>query len=305
MPAELPSINAKPMPIAPMPFGYRCHRYPALAEARVPVLECGSRKKGVPAMSHLALVPTAAAPPGVPRPPRVAPEPVFQMSVAHDLRNLLATIGLHLETLQRLSGPSGAKAADAAHALLARSATLCNNALEGAGVSGGHARRRGVDLLQIAREVADLLRPCAPKGFGFDIGRDGTGSVLADPDDVFRILINLMNNAVAVANRKPNTLTTIAVEVSSDGPILTIRIRDDGPGLPACVRGGLFTREPRRAKPSRHGHGLAIARELAERNGGTLALMPSAKGASFALVLPALLSVLPHDRPLGRRAMSL
>jgi hypothetical protein len=38
--------------------------------------------------------------------------------VAHDLRNLLATVGLHLETLQRLSGPSGAKAANAAHALL-------------------------------------------------------------------------------------------------------------------------------------------------------------------------------------------
>ena len=32
----------------------------------------------------------------------------------HDLRNLLTTIGLHLETLQRLSGPTGAKAADAA-----------------------------------------------------------------------------------------------------------------------------------------------------------------------------------------------
>ena len=36
--------------------------------------------------------------------------------VAHDLRNLLATVGLHVETLQRLSGPSGVKAADAAHA---------------------------------------------------------------------------------------------------------------------------------------------------------------------------------------------
>jgi len=45
--------------------------------------------------------------------------------MAHDLRNLLATVALHLETLQRLSGPSGAKAADAAHALLTRGATLC------------------------------------------------------------------------------------------------------------------------------------------------------------------------------------
>jgi len=255
-------------------------------------------------MSHLALVPTASLP-GSPRPPHVAPDPVMQMSVAHDLRNLLATIGLHLETLQRLSGPSGAKAADAAHALLARSATLCNNALEAAGTSGAPARRRGVDLLQVAREVADLLRPGAPKGLRFDIDRSGTGSVLADPDDVFRILINLMNNAVAVANRKPGALTTIAVEVSTEGANVTIRIRDDGPGLPACVRAGLFARGSRQSKPARHGHGLVIARELAERNGGTLALMTSPKGTSFALTLPALLSLLPQDRPLGRRAMSL
>src|SRR5215831_19007164 len=287
-----------------MPSGYRCHTDPALAGAPVPVLECGSRNKGVPAMSHLALVPTASLR-GSPRLPRVALDPVIQVSVAHDLRNLLATIGLHLETLRRLSGPSGAKAADAAHALLARGATLCNNALEGAGASGAHARRRSVDLLQIAREVADLLRPCAPKDLRFDIARSGTGSVLADPDDVLRILINLMNNAVAVANRKPSALTTITIELSTEGPNVTIRIRDNGPGLPACVRAGLFARGSRRSKPPRHGHGLVIARELAERNGGTLALIPSAKGASFALTLPALLSLLPQDRSLGRRAMSL
>jgi hypothetical protein len=33
--------------------------------------------------------------------------------------------------------------------------------------------------------------------------------------------------------------------------------------------------------------------------------MTSPKGTSFALTLPALLSLLPQDRPLGRRAMSL
>jgi signal transduction histidine kinase len=253
---------------------------------------------------HLALVSTASRR-GCPPPPPAANDPLIQVSVAHDLRNLLATIGLHLETLQRLSGPSGAKAADAAHALLARGATLCNNALERVGAAGTQARRRGVDLAQVAREVADLLRPCAPKGFGFDIAREGSGNVLADPDDLFRILFNLMHNAVAIANRRPNALTTIAIEVSTEGGSGTIRVSDNGPGLPVCVRAGLFAREQRRAKSSGHGHGLVIARELAERNGGTLALMPSAKGASFALVFPALLSVLPQDRSLGRRAMSL
>ena len=78
-------------------------------------------------------------------------------SMAHDLRNLLATVGLHLETLQRLSGPSGAKSADAAHALLTRGATLCNSVLDRGAKADSHARRKGVDPIQVARQVADLL----------------------------------------------------------------------------------------------------------------------------------------------------
>ena len=86
-------------------------------------------------------------------------------SFAHDLRNLLSTVGLHLESLQRLSGPSGAKAADAAHALLSRGSSLCNGILDRMMSVDGRARRKGVDLMQIARQIADLLAPTAPAGF--------------------------------------------------------------------------------------------------------------------------------------------
>jgi signal transduction histidine kinase len=57
---------------------------------------------------------------------------------------------------------------------------------------------------------------------------------------------------------------------------------------------------------SSHGYGLAIAREFAERNGGTLVLVPSTKGTTFALQLPAFLSVLAQDgtRNLRSRAMA-
>ena len=62
----------------------------------------------------------------------------------------------------------------------------------------------------------------------------------------------------------------------------------------------------RRLQAHGHGYGLAIARELAERNGGTLVLVPSTKGTTFALQLPAFLSVLTQDgtRSFGSRAMA-
>jgi signal transduction histidine kinase len=226
--------------------------------------------------------------------------------VVHDLRNLLATVGLHLETLQRLSGPSGTKAADAAQALLTRGAALCNKALDCTANTDNRARRRGVDLIQVARHVADLLLASAPKNFSLDISPDASVSVFADPDELFRILFNLVSNAVAVANRKAGSLTSLALHVSREDSIVTVRLADDGPGLPPAVRRELFGAPCRRSTAPRHGYGLAIARELAERNGGTLTLVSRGKGATFTLKLPAFLSVVVPETPrwMGRRALA-
>ena len=254
------------------------------------------RSIGDQAMSQLTIVSTAPATGGLPG-----------TQTAHDLRNLLATVALHLETLQRLSGPSGMKAADAAHALLTRGAAICNNALDRSANPDGRPRRRGVDLVAIARQVADLLGPAAPAGFTFDIAQNAAASALADPDEVFRILFNLMSNAVAVAKHKAGKLRTVTIDIGSEASMMTIRVADDGPGLPAGVRAGLFALRLRRSSATRHGYGLAIARELAERNGGTLTLAPAAKGAAFVLTLPALRLVPTSAGPgfLGRRAMAL
>ncbi len=221
-----------------MPGGYRSHAPRALAPQMAGVQEwcCrGFTPTGFAAMSHLTVVsanPVMGYPPGA--------------QAAHDLRNLLATIGLHLETLQRLSGPAGAKAADAAHALLSRCSALCNGALERAAHGDVRARRKGVDVSTIVRQVADLLAPSAPAGFSFDIAPEGTVSVLADSDEVFRILFNLMGNAVAVANRRPGRLKSVAVRARSEGATVTLQVSDDGPGLPAAVRASLFGARARR-----------------------------------------------------------
>jgi signal transduction histidine kinase len=236
-------------------------------------------------MAHLALVASSSA-----YPPRA--------QVAHDLRNLLTSIGLHLETLQRLSGPSGAKAAHAAYALLTRGAALCNGILDGDSSAENGVRRRGVDLVQAARQVADLLAPSAPRGFSFDIDQHCAGCVLADPNDVFRILFNLMSNAVNVASRKANAMTSVRIRVSTEGIVVTAHVSDDGPGLPTCVKSRLFRTKKKQSNTAPHGYGLAIARELAERNGGTVTLAPSARGAHFELKLASLVSVLPPTRPL-------
>ena len=189
-------------------------------------------------------------------------------SMAHDLRNLLATVGLHLETLQRLSGPSGAKSADAAHALLDAWCHPLQFRPGPRAKADSHARRKGVDPIQVARQVADLLAPTAPEDFAFDIEQGAAACVLADPDGTrFRVLFNLMSNAVAVANREPGSLKTVRVRLDTNS-MVAVQVADDGPGLPAGAREGLFARRASLMAPPRHGYGLVIARQLAERNGG-------------------------------------
>jgi signal transduction histidine kinase len=239
-------------------------------------------------MSHLALV-----------------SPTFRTTAppaqwAHDIRNALMTVGLHLDTLERLAGSAGHKAVEAAHALMLRATAMCEQAF----AQSGEPRRRTVDAVAAVRQVADLITPIAPAGFAVRIHGDGAVPVLADADHLFRILFNLLHNAVSVA-RDRGTLRSVDVAVERTDGTIVVRVADDGPGLPASVRKQLFRASVASAKGS--GLGLSIARELAERSGGTLRLARSAKGTTFVLELPAAAALAvakegPVTRSLGRRA---
>jgi signal transduction histidine kinase len=107
---------------------------------------------------------------------------------------------------------------------------------------------------------------------------------------LFRILFNLIHNAVGVA-RTAGTLRRIALALEQNDATVTIRVADDGPGLPDDVRKRLFQRDP--SAPSGSGYGLSIARELAERNGAALELSNRARGTEFTIELQG---VDPDDR---------
>ncbi len=243
-------------------------------------------------MSHLALVsPTF----------RTTAPPAAQW--AHDIRNALTTVGLHLDTLERLAGSAGHKAVEAAHALMLRATTMCEQALAQNGRAEPAPRRRTLDAMATIRQVADLVAPIAPAGFAVRVHGEGAMPVLAEADYLFRILFNLLHNAVSVA-RDRGTLRSVDIAAERRDTTIVVRVADDGPGLPASVRKQLFRAGVASAKGS--GLGLAIARELAELSGGTLRLAPSAKGATFVLELPVAAPVQaakegPVTRSLGRR----
>ena len=106
----------------------------------------------------------------------------------------------------------------------------------------------------------------------------------AKPQALKRCLTNLVANAAKFGAR-----ADIAVE---DGPVIAIRVRDSGPGIPAQELERVF--EPfYRVESSRNrdsggtGLGLSIARDIAQAHGGSLSLsnLPGG-GLEAALLLP-------------------
>ncbi len=108
-----------------------------------------------------------------------------------------------------------------------------------------------------------------------------------DADALAQILGNLLSN---VEKYVPGGVVEIASTLA-DGA-LTLTITDEGPGIPAAAAERIFRPFERldsrvNEGASGTGLGLAIARDLAASMGGSLRLVPSARGAAFELRLPA------------------
>jgi len=84
----------------------------------------------------------------------------------------------------------------------------------------------------------------------------------------------------------------VTLDGDGDGAAV-LTVADDGPGVPPAARDVVFERftrldEARSARDGGAGLGLAIARDIAERHGGTLTLDDDGSpGARFVLRLPA------------------
>lgn len=104
----------------------------------------------------------------------------------------------------------------------------------------------------------------------------------AEGDQLDQLLINLVRNA---ADASLETGGTVAVEWEATPAELTVRVLDEGPGLPdtSNLFVPFFT-----TKPHGSGIGLALGRQIAEGHGGTLMLENRAdrQGCVATVALP-------------------
>ena len=167
--------------------------------------------------------------------------------------------------------------------------------------------RLAAELLDLSRLDADVELRCEPVELGelsravgaeFEVrARDqdvtldvappiGPCWARGDPGAIARIARILLDNALRFAPRRE----AVRVVAAYHGEHATLEVADRGPGVPPEERELIFERFQRGTATGGEGGfglGLAIGRELAERQGGTLALAPSdGRGARFVLSLP-------------------
>jgi two-component system sensor histidine kinase PilS (NtrC family) len=216
-------------------------------------------------------------------------------SLAHEIRNPLASIRSSVEQLAR------SRHADEDERFLAglivresdRLSRLLSEFLDFARVRA--TQFVPIDLHSVVTAVVRLIRAhpdCRPDA---EIAIEGGRTTMeGDEDLLHRVIANLVLNAVQAAGG-PIRITVGVAEVSA-GEIphgtnweqaVRLQVRDDGPGIPADIRDRLF--EPFvSGRPGGSGLGLAIVQRAVEAHHGLVLVESGAgTGTTFTIFLPA------------------
>jgi signal transduction histidine kinase len=149
-------------------------------------------------------------------------------------------------------------------------------------------RQRAVDLREVVREVGERFRVVAgARGVALDWG---TGhepiEVWCDPDDLERIVVNLVSNAVKYTPRG-----RVSVAAAAEGDRARLDVTDTGIGIPEDALPHLFDEfyrasNARAVEESGTGLGLAIVKLLVDRYGGELSVTSrEGKGTTIGVSL--------------------
>lgn len=215
--------------------------------------------------------------------------------INHDLRNMLASAQLFSDRLGSLPDPTVQRFAPKLIAALDRAIAYCQTTLAYGGAREAAPARRLVALRRLVEEVADLLGLSAHAVVTFENRVPAGLEIDADPEQLFRILVNLCRNAAQAmeTGTDPSVVCRLTVSATRDGPAVLIAVDDTGPGVGERTRAHLFRAFQGAGRPGGTGLGLAIAAELVRAHSGTIALADKAgPGARFEIVIP--------DRPAAR-----
>ncbi len=213
---------------------------------------------------------------------------LFAGQVSHDLRSPLTAVLANAELLATepavASDPDIAELVTATTAAGRRMAAMIDTVL--AYAHGAELDRTSIRLDGVLDHVLDDLAPVL-SARSAEVHREPLPEVLADPSQVYAVLLNLLSNAVKFT--PPDREPRVAVSAARENGHWRFAVSDNGRGIPATERGSVFdlhTRGDRSVEGS--GIGLATARRAVTAHGGQIGVEDAAEGGTTVwFTLPA------------------
>lgn len=226
----------------------------------------------------------------------------FVADASHELRTPLASVQGYAQLARRdIDEASRTQALERISSEGARMASLVEEMLTLARLDGDRALKRdNVDVIPLILDALSDAHVVAPDHV-WELGEAADAPVIGDEAALRQILTNLLANArvhTPAGTRVTVSLTRATQGTESDkgapaSSMVTLRVADDGPGIPANIRDRVFDRFVRgdssRTRDGRgsSGLGMSIVESLARAMGGSARLVDSEKGTVIDVTLPA------------------
>jgi signal transduction histidine kinase len=206
--------------------------------------------------------------------------------VAHEIKNPLNAIALHLEVLRAKTAghdPDIEKEIQIISAEITRLDRVVKTFLDFN--RPVELQVREVDLAQLAREVGTLVQPEASKNsVEITVKAEPEVFMRGDRDLIKQAMLNVVVNGV----ESMKSGGEVAIEARRDGSECVLSVRDRGPGIPPDVRKKIFNLYFT-TKGKGSGIGLAMTFRVVQLHNGTIDFTSEpGKGTTFWLRFPAI-----------------
>lgn len=205
--------------------------------------------------------------------------------ISHDLRNILTTAQLFTDRMEQSEDPAVRRVVPKLINSMSRAVNLCESTLSFGKAEEPAPRLERTALLRLVDDVIESEKLAADEqDLEFDLAIPERLEVRADPEQLHRVLTNLVRNSRQALRARPGKISITAQDLKTEW---IIEVRDNGPGLPEKAQAHLFEAFHGGARAGGVGLGLAIAAELMRGHGGALILNETGPdGTSFTLHLP-------------------
>lgn len=207
--------------------------------------------------------------------------------INHDLRNMLASAQIISDRLSGSSDPTVQKFAPKLIASLDRAIGFCTETLRYGRAEEAQPQRQRFPLRPLIDEVGESFGMPGHGRIRWLVEIDVDLDIDADRGQLYRILTNLVRNAVQVLESPPQLRPELRILARQGADSVLITVRDNGPGVPPRAKANLFQAFQGSVRAGGTGLGLAISAELARAHGGQVWLDESAPGATFHISIPS------------------